>query len=153
MVKPLLECTLDHGCSNHPGPQIMLRETWKLPKRRFKQEISPLKENDIGLHLLSCCTNQNINNLHEMVHTCKCRHNWRQNTIKNTIPLWLLPCTSYLPKCKCPAKLCPDILCILGTTPTYKPPCTPHPILKYNFLGLRTILIDSPHATTTRKPR
>jgi hypothetical protein len=21
MVKPLLECTLDHGCSNHPGPQ------------------------------------------------------------------------------------------------------------------------------------
>jgi hypothetical protein len=51
-------------------------------------------------------------------------------TAHNTIPSWLLPCTCYLPRCKCPARLRLDILCILEAPPTNEPPFTPNPNLK-----------------------
>lgn len=40
----------------------------------------------------------------------------------------------YLPKCKCPMHLRPNILCVLDTPPTTKPPFTPNPNLKTHIL-------------------
>lgn len=127
-----------------------------LKKHAFKHDISPLcnlnplRENNTCLHLLSCCTNTRINNL------CTNRHNDALHAIaqtllahpttryfifinagkikdkppNNTIPTRLLPCSCYLPTCKCLATLRPYILCLLGTTTTHKSPFLPHSNLK-----------------------
>lgn len=58
---------------------------------------------------------------------------FKDKTIENTLPSWFLPCTCYLPICKYLAKLLLDIQYILGTSPTNKPPFTPHHDLKVQF--------------------
>jgi hypothetical protein len=113
-------------------------------KHAFKQDISPLydlcplRENDTCLHLLSCYTNKHINNIHTnqynkavhgiartllayfttrcftLINVCKIQ----DTPLDNTIPTWLLPCSCYLLRCKCLARLHPDILYLPGTTPS-----------------------------------
>jgi hypothetical protein len=111
--------------------------------------------------MLSCCINKHINNLHT------CRHNkaiytlantilahpitwcftlinagkFKARTPENTIPSWLLPCTCYLSRCICPARLRPDTLCILGAPSTTNPPLCLAQISKYKW--------SNPHTTAT----
>ena len=89
------------------------------------------------LHLLPCCTNEHINNLrknryNEEVHaivttllsqpsTCHFTHPHGYKSIPppcmdNTLPSWLFPCICYLLKCKFLTQLCPNIMCIEGTS-------------------------------------
>ena len=119
-------------------------------KHILKQDISPTRNmcmsqhNDTCLHLLSCCIDKHIINLttnwhNKAIHTpantllahstTRCFSLINAGTIKdrtpyNTICLWLLPCTCYLPRYNCPTRLRPDILCILGAPPINKPPFT-----------------------------
>jgi len=76
---------------------------------------------------------------------------FKDRTPDNTIPSWLLPCTCYLPRCKCPARLRPDILCILGTTPTAQPPFSPNPSLKIQIFEFTYCNDRFPQEATTRK--
>jgi hypothetical protein len=101
-------------------------------------------------HLLACCANKHMNNLRTTQHN-KAIHalaktllahpttycftlinagNIKDHKLDNTIPSWLLPCTCYLSRCKCLARLTPNILCILGAPPINKLPFTSNPNLK-----------------------
>ena len=91
-----------------------------------------LKQNDICLHLLSCCTNKHTSTL------CTNKHNYKEvhvfaatllshpltwhftlnrakiqnnQTLDYTLPSWLLPCSCFLSRCKCLPRLRPDIHC------------------------------------------
>lgn len=87
-----------------------------------------------------------------MLHTYK---SWKipQHEIKqyHTIPSRLLPCTCYLLRCRCLAKLCLDTLCVLGTTPVDQPLCTPNPNLKIQNSEFTYCNDKSPQEATTRK--
>lgn len=158
---------MDNICPTHPTPQIPIRPThgnYHKKNHVLKQDISPLQENDTCLHLLSCCTNQHENNLYtnkrnKVVHTLaatlmappttRCftlinASKTNDHTLENLVLSWLLPCTCYLPRCKFPAKLRLDILSILGTIPTSKPPFTPRPDMKAQFLNSHIVMTDSP---------
>ena len=70
----------------------------------------------------------------------------------NTIPTWFFPCSYYLPWCKCLARFCLHILCLLGTTTTHKSPFLPHSNLKSS--NIFTYCNDQfPQTATSRKIR
>ena len=122
-------------------------------KHALKQDVSQLcnlytsHQIDACLRLYSCYKNKCINNLwinkhNKVVHTLATTHIAIPSTCcftlintgkinsrfpKNTLPLWLLPCTCYLPICTCPTRLRPNILCFMGDPPTTKPPFSPSP--------------------------
>lgn len=93
----------------------------------------PSCQNDTCLHLRSCCKNKHINNLltnrhNEVAHALAniilthpktCYFTLKNASItpnripNNTIPSWLLLCTWYLPKYKCPSRLWPNTFCVL----------------------------------------
>lgn len=74
----------------------------------------------------------------------------KERTPDITTPSWLMPCTCcYLPRWQCLARLRLDILCILCTPPTSKPPFTPNRNLTTQvFTHCNDIF---PHETTTSK--
>jgi len=53
---------------------------------------------------------------------------------ENTVPTWLLPCICDTQRCKCNAKLKPDLLCVRGV-PYNSPPSTgPNPNITIQFI-------------------
>jgi hypothetical protein len=171
----------NYWCPNRPCRKVLIHTIIKeLPEKKktcHKQDISPLcslcplKQNVNHLHLLSCCTNKHITNLHTFRHNKAMyalantlyAHNITrcftlikvgkfQNMISNnTIPSRLLPCTCYLPRCRCLAKLCLDTLGVLGTTSIDQPPCTPNPNLKVQNFEFIYCNDKSPQEAATRK--
>ena len=69
----------------------------------------------------------------------------------NTTPSWLLPCTCYLPRCKCLARLTPNILCILEVPPINKLQFTPNPNLKVQIFEFMYCNDRFPVEVTNRK--
>lgn len=117
-------------------------------------KLCNLKENDMCLHLISCCTIKHINNLitnrhnkaaQTLTNTLKAHlatrcftlinvSSFNYRTLDKTIPSWLLPCSCYLPRCACPTKLQLDILRIIGAPPSTKPLLKPSPNVKIHIL-------------------
>ena len=132
--------------------------------------MCPLKQNNTCLHLHSCCTNKHISNLHTSqnnkdahakANTLLAHPTTRYFTLinagklnkqtpDNTIPSCLLPCSCYLPRCKCPTQLHPDILCTLGATPMAKPSFSPNPNLQFQLFEFTYYNNRFPLETTTR---
>ena len=54
-------------------------------------------------------------------------------------------------RCECRARLCPDIICILGATPTIKPPFSPNPNLIVQLSEFTYINDRFPLKARTRK--
>lgn len=77
--------------------------------------------------------------------------NYKERTLDNTVPSWLLPCGCYLPRWQCPARLRLDILCILCTIPITNPPFTPNRNFIIQSLGFSHCSGIFPHETTTKK--
>ena len=133
--------------------------------------LCPLEENDNYLHLLLCCINKHIINMHTKRHN-KVVHalsntlfvhpttrsymltnakKFKNKSLDCTLPSWLLPYISYLLRCKNPACLWLDTLCISGTTPTTQPPFAPNSSLQIQIYEFTYYNDRFPQATTTRK--
>jgi hypothetical protein len=70
-----------------------------------------------GRHIPHCWSEDSCAHLNGHINPPIYIDYWVSNIKDNTILSWLLPCTCYLPRCKCLAQLRPDILCILGAPP------------------------------------
>lgn len=87
--------------------------------------------------------------------SCWLHPNFCNVTLCNVTPShsWLLPCGCVLLLCKCLAKVCSNILCILSaTTPTGKPPFIPkYPNPKVQILEFTYCNDRFPMAAVARK--
>lgn len=114
----------------------------------FNNNLSPLctlcclHQYDTCLHLLSCCIDKHINTLctnqhNDVAHTImdvllSHMSTWHytflhvgthdNHLLQNAMPSWLLPCTCYLPCCRCLTHPIPYILCIKGKSSIDPPP-------------------------------
>lgn len=96
-------------------------------------------------HINNLCTNWHGKAFHAIVDTLlalpRTRHftpihasTQHRRQPQNTLPTWLLPSYCFVLKCKCLAKLCHDILCVKGESPTYSPPFIPHNSITIQFI-------------------
>jgi hypothetical protein len=59
---------------------------------------------------------------------------FNNNPPDNTVPPWLLPCSSGLHRCRYPANFKPNILCVRGLSYHSQPPSHPDPTLTIQFI-------------------
>ena len=170
------KCPISHGM--HHGSQmhkshkfstspteimwVIIERNTHSNKTNFHSIPLPTQKKWICLHLLSCYTNEHINNIRTNRHnkvvnaiaktllaysTTRCFTLTNVGKIQDTppdstIPTWLLPCSCYLLRCKCLARLRPDSLCLLGITSTDQPPFLPHPH-DFKYFNSLTTTINS----------
>jgi hypothetical protein len=104
-------------------------------------------ERDTWSHLLSTCEHPFLKGLriaqhnkavHLIIQTLQANKNTKFFTLTNvgnfnnqpqeqTIPGWLLHCTSHPNPCQCQTKLRPNILCVIGAPKQTQPPISPSP--------------------------
>ena len=105
-----------------------LDEAINWPNKEHNNPVlqKPLSTSLAIIHRIGHLSSRHPQNMTNQSTTC----NVEDCTHDKTIPSWLLPCTCYLPRYKCLARLRPNTLCILRAPPTYKPTFTPNPNLK-----------------------
>ena len=159
----------------HKHQNSIMEDTWGTFRKQILADpsISPhcnlcrLQPIDNCLHLLSCCTTNTsliytYLNIHAIA-TTLLMHPSAQNykrihadntknwPVDNTLSSYLLPCTCYLPKCKCPACFHLDILWIRGTNPHDTPPFHPSPQIQIPFIDFTQCNVRfSPTAITCK---
>lgn len=168
---------MHHGSQIHKSPNFRYRsyvDKYR-KKQAFKQDTSPLCDlcplrNGHLPTLTIMLHNKHINNIYTNQHnkaihaiakrllahsTTRCFTLLSAGKIQdtppdNTIHAWLLPCSCYLLSCKCLARLCPNILCLLGKNTNQSTPIHTTPEQFQMRLLQRLILANWHHKKTSK---
>jgi hypothetical protein len=96
---------------------------YKLRINRHNKAVQEIRKFLISNNKSQCCILMNVGKFDEQTH-------------KNTVPNWLLPCicNNQTQRCQCNAKLKPDILCIRNHPYNTEPPTGSNPTLRVQFI-------------------
>ena len=70
---------------------------------------------------------------------------------ENTIPEWVIKCTCSQPTCQCPAKLWPDVLCLIGAPNHTQTPIAPSPTITTQLIEFTFCYDRFPEQALTHK--